>query len=294
MDAVSHHLRQLRNDFFQVRLETQQCEAELHAFETRAAALKAEEHEKLHMLAAQDNFIVQKSSELYLLDQQLEQKRKELAIASDAIASLKVVHSEMTRYTVELATVYDVNSDMVKYTDELQSDLRAAQDAFLDRNTELDAEYQAKSTELNAEARARQDKIEYWLSQQSHRLADLNVSVASATFEYNKLQQDIPRLRQQVEEACPAKVDDDAYATENEEPAIPPQGVEVQIGDAMLKYEEGRWWKQSKAGKWWPREPNRGGKKSKQRRESAASSSTTKILPTPSTITKPSRPWDRT
>ena len=102
MDAVSQHLRQLRNDFFQVRLETQQCKAELRALEARATALKAEEHEKLHMLAAQDNFIVQKSSELYLLDQQLEQKRKELAIASEAIASLKVVHSEMTRYTVEL------------------------------------------------------------------------------------------------------------------------------------------------------------------------------------------------
>ena len=88
MDAVSHHLRQLRNDLFQVRLETQQCKTELHALEARATALKAEEHEKLHMLAAHDNFIVQKSSELYLLDQQLEQKRKELAIASEAIASL--------------------------------------------------------------------------------------------------------------------------------------------------------------------------------------------------------------
>ena len=79
MVAVSDHRRSLRNDLFQVRLQTQQCKAELHALEARAAALKAEEHEKLHMLAAQDNFIVQKSSELYSLDQQLQQKRKELA-----------------------------------------------------------------------------------------------------------------------------------------------------------------------------------------------------------------------
>ena len=181
-------------------------------------------------------------------DETFAEKRSELKQCSAAIAPLKVVHSEMTEYTDEfeetlaehseglkqcsaaIASLKVIHSDMTEYTDELQSDLRAAQHAFLDRNTVLDAEYQAKSTELNAEARARQDNIEYWLSQQSHRFADLNVSV--------------PRLRQQVEEACPATVDDDAYATQNEQPAIPPQWDEIHIGDAMFKYEEGMWWKQ--------------------------------------------------